>query len=480
MDLNPLLEHLREEIYIQPFSEIEFSEYHDTVAATDMKKPYSRFLQAMNSSMRIWEKYLRPNWINKAANIAVRNLIRREDENTEYNCLAPVNKAFHMAVISFADGKDSAEIARHTEKISTYLWQGTKGMTSGGTNGLQLWDTAFTVIAVVEAGLGSSPEFKEMMEKALSFLDITQFQDNLNDPYRQQRKGGWPFSTKDNGYIVSDCSAEGMKAVLLLQEKCKFPKLISQSRLEDCVDTLLTMQNKDGGFGSYEKARGSPAMELLNPAEIFDRIMVEYSYVECSTAVLTSLSLFRKYYPSYRSQEVETTIFLVLKYIRAAQMPDGSWYGSWGICFTYGTFFALESLASVGEQYGNSDQVKKACDFLVEKQMEDGGWGERYEACERQVWVNHEKSQVVNTAWAVLGLMTARYPDKKVVERGLELIRNRQQPNGEWLQEAVEGVFNRTCMIGYPNYKFIFPIQALGRYDTDYLPYMKTLGLDSS
>lgn len=28
-------------------------------------------------------------------------------------------------------------------------------------------------------------------------------------------------------------------------------------------------------------------------------------------------------------------------------------------------------------------------------------------------------------------------------------------------------------MIGYPNYKFYFPIRALGRYEHDYVPYMK-------
>ena len=57
------------------------------------------------------------------------------------------------------------------------------------------------------------------MKKALLFFDKSQFRNDLTDPYRQKRKGGWPFSTKDNGYIVSDCAAEGMKAVLLLQEQ---------------------------------------------------------------------------------------------------------------------------------------------------------------------------------------------------------------------------------------------------------------------
>lgn len=49
--------------------------------------------------------------------------------------------------------------------------------------------------------------------------------------------------------------------------------------------------------------------------------------------------------------------------------------------FVYGsdaTNFALESLAYAGETHTNSDSVRRACAFLLEKQMEDGGWGETY------------------------------------------------------------------------------------------------------
>ena len=104
----------------------------------------------------------------------------------------------------------------------------------------------------------------------------------------------------------------------------RLPKKISDSRLQDCVDTLLTMQNKDDGFESYEKARGSSNMELLNPAEVFDRIMVEYSYPECTTAVLTSLSLYRHYFPTYRTSEITRTISQATTYIEQAQGEDGS------------------------------------------------------------------------------------------------------------------------------------------------------------
>lgn len=189
----------------------------------------------------------------------------------------------------------------------------------------------------------------------------------------------------------------------------------------DCVDTLLVMQNGDGGFGSYEKTRGSRYLELLNPAEVFDRIMVEYSYPECTTAVLTSLCLFRKHFPDYRAGDLKACIGKALGYIKASQRPDGSWYGAWGICFTYATFFAVQSLEAHGEQCDNSTPVRKACDFLLAKQMDDGGWGEHYSSCVERKYVQHEQSQVVNTAWAVMALMHAGYPDPLPIQRGLKV-----------------------------------------------------------
>jgi len=183
------------------------------------------------------------------------------------------------------------------------------------------------------------------------------------------------------------------------------------------------MQNKDGGFGSYEQARGGAWLELLNPAEVFDRIMVEYSYPECTTAVLTSLSLFRRHFPNHRAAEIESAISRAIEYIIASQQLDGGWYGSWAICFTYATFFALESLETVEQTYQTSSNVRRACFWLVSKQKADGGWGEHSSSCELQQYVQHTESQVVMTAWATLALMSARYPHRANVERGLEVSR---------------------------------------------------------
>ncbi|MCJ1305942.1 Lanosterol synthase (Oxidosqualene--lanosterol cyclase) [Hypocenomyce scalaris] len=224
------------------------------------------------------------------------------------------------------------------------------------------------------------------------------------------------------------------------------------------------MQNRSGGFASYEPTRGSEYMEHLNAAEVFGRIMIEYDYPECTTAVVTALSLFTQHYPAYRAEKIAKVKDGALKYIRRAQRPDGSWYGSWGICFTYAGMFALESLASVGETYSTSERVRRACEFFLSKQMTDGGWGESYRSCETGVYTHREESQVVQTCWACIGLMEAEFPDREPLEKALRVVMARQGSMGQWEQEAIEGVFNKSCMISYPNYKFIFPIKALGMF----------------
>lgn len=67
------------------------------------------------------------------------------------------------------------------------------------------------------------------------------------------------------------------------------------------------------------------------------------------------------------------------------------------------------------------------------------------------------------TAWAILALVYGQSPDHDAIRRGCKLIMSRQQPNGSWLQEDTEGIFNKNCAIDYPAFKFIFSIWALGR-----------------
>ena len=373
---------LREELYTQPYSSIDFRQHRNSISPVDNYHPKTWLLSTINWALvNVWNPYLRYKSLVDKAETWAYDLIQREDENTDFANLGPVNAPMNLLACYIAQGEGSYAVKRHRERLQDFMWVKDEGMLANGTNGVQTWDVAWLVQAVTAAGLAGRPEWKPTLLKALEFLEDQQIRENCREQdvcYRQQRKGGWAFSTKAQGYLVSDCTSEALKAVILLQRVSGFPTLVSDERLEQAIDSLLTMQNASGGFSSYEPARGSEYLEYLNAAEVFGRIMVEYDYPECTTAVVTALSLFSQHYPDYRRQEIRKVKEAALGYIRRAQRPDGSWYGSWGICFTYAGMFALESLSSVGETYENSERVKRGCHFLLGKQMEDGGWGESY------------------------------------------------------------------------------------------------------
>lgn len=440
---------LREELYTQPYDTIKWSSYRSCIADEDNYYPKTMFLKFVFwMIVNVWN-YLR--WpLAKRAEDWSWWLIQREDENTDYAGLGPVNAPMNTICCYIQEGPGSYSVRRHLDRLHDYMWLKHEGMLMNGTNGVQVWDTAFIIQAVVVAGFAKDPKWKPMLTKALEFLEDHQMLEEVPDQekcYRHRRKGAWPFSNKTQGYTVSDCTAEGLRSALQLQKQLGFPALISDERLKDAADTLITMQNPSGGFTEYEVTRGSRYVEMLNAAEVFGGIMIGYDYPECTTAVLTALTYFSRFFPDYRTKEIEKCRERAIDYIRRVQRPDGSWYGSWGICFTYAAMFALESLAIVGETYENSERVRRGCHFLVDKQMADGGWGESYLSCEKGIYTHTEKSQVVQTSWACLALMEAGYPKKDVIEGGMKLMMTRQQPNGEWLQENIEGVFNQSWYV---------------------------------
>ncbi|CAG8578046.1 15768_t:CDS:10 [Cetraspora pellucida] len=440
-EVTPLIEQLRQELYVQPFDTINWSRARNNIADVDLYAPHSKLLKFCNFAIQ--ESY---------------ELIKYDDENTEYINLA-------------AEGPDSEAFKLSKEKLIDYLLV-PEGMVMGGMDGTQVWDTAHTAVAINEAGLADDPSNHQSMIKALEFLDDAQIKKNPKDPERCYR----------------------LKAVLNLQKKLSYtPDLISKERLYQAVDILLSRQNFDGGYATYECTKGSKILEWLNPVEIFENIMIEYSYPECTSCVITALNTFQKCYPDYRADEIKQVFKKAITYLHNVQDENGGWYGSWGICYTHAAMFVIQCLEIFGETYENryhiyslnalinlaswkinystkiilsiSEVIKKGFDFLISKQKDDGGWGESYKTCEEMTYIHHENSQVVHTAWAVLALMAGKYPNEEPIRRGIQLIASRQLPTGEWKQEAaVEGTFNKTCAVMYPNYKYIFNIWALGKY----------------
>ena len=490
LDANtPLVQELRSELYAQPYDEIDWPSHRNTCAPEDLYTKHSWVQDAIWTVVYKLEPWI-PAVLREKAIRKTMEMIRHEDESSNYLCIGPVNKALNM-LCRYCDDPESKGFKLHIPRIYDYLWLAEDGMKMQGYNGSQLWDVSFFARAVAETGL--APEYPAMCRKMLSFLDKNQMRQNVPDKerfYRDASAGGFPFSTADNGWIVADCSAEALKAVLVLQGS-GLKELVSKDRLRQCVDVILAYRNEDsdetafawgnGGWATYEKTRGPSWLEFLNPSECFGGIMIDYSYVELTSACVQGLAAYAKIDPEYNAARVQNAIHRGAEWIRKSQRADGSWYGSWAICFTYGIWFGVEGLACCGDTYESSKHLKNAVAFLLSKQRDDGGWGESYLSSSSKEYEQADESQVANTSWAIMALVKAiegaskdhQAAVSRAIERAAKFLISTQDRDdivGEFPQQLISGVFNHNCMISYSWYRNAFAIWSLAeakRYLSD-------------
>ncbi|UKN02492.1 terpene cyclase/mutase family protein [Paracrocinitomix mangrovi] len=469
MEENDLIREIRTEIYTEDYDKINWKKARKQACEKDIFHPVNKWYKRLSKITNGYEK-IHLKGLRRKSLKYVRDYIDHEDIHTRYINIGPVNQAINSICVWHMHGKDSEEFKQHVYRWQDYLWIAEDGAKMGGYNGSQLWDTSFAGQALLEANM--EDDFPEMAEKIYHFIDITQIDRDPKDHkkyWRDVTLGCWPFSTIDHAWAVTDCTSEGMKTALLYNNKPHVNKanVIDENRLKPAIDWLLFMQNDDGGWASYEKKRAPQWIEVLNPAMLFENIMVEVTYTECSSATMQGLKEFSQNH-DYRKADIQKALAKGTEFIKKKQSEDGSWYGCWGVCFTYGTWFGIEGLLCGGlEGYENgnpSKEIKDACEFLMSKQNEDGSWGESFESCVNHCYIQHEDGQIINTGWALLGLMKAKYPDKQAIEKGVEFLMSRQWENGDFPQEGISGVFNGNCMETYTSYRNVFPLWALARY----------------
>ncbi|KAI5659184.1 hypothetical protein M9H77_27977 [Catharanthus roseus] len=214
--INATVLSLRRELYEQPYNFIDWNLARNQCAKEDLYYPHPLIQDVLWAGLHKVAEPLLMQWplskLRQKALKVVMQHIHYEDENTNYVCLGPVSKVLNM-LCCWVEDPNSIVIKQHLSRIKDYLWVAEDGMKMKGYNGSQLWDVAFAIQAIIATNLPD--EYGLMLKKAHKFLKLSQMKENSSGNvgywYRHISKGGWPFSTQDQGWPVSDTTSEGLK-----------------------------------------------------------------------------------------------------------------------------------------------------------------------------------------------------------------------------------------------------------------------------
>ncbi|HSF68472.1 MAG TPA: squalene--hopene cyclase [Nitrospiraceae bacterium] len=314
-----------------------------------------------------------------------------------------------------------------------------------------IWDTALLMNALIEAGM---PQDHPSLLKAAGYLLSRQTKTigdwKFSSPNAEP--GGWYFQFENEFYPDVDDSA----VVLMALSKVRMAQTADvRESIQRGANWVLAIQGSDGGWGAYDKDNNRVVFNYIPFAD-------HHALLDPSTSDLTGRCLEMLAALGY--DQTHPAVAPALRFLKREQEADGSWYGRWGVNYIYGTWSVLAGLRAIGVDL-EEPSIRRAVAWLESKQNPDGGWGESCMSYADPAWSGKGESTASQTAWAIMGLMSAGMTDAFSVARGIQYLLRHQLKDGSWEEVRHTGTgFPRVFYLRYHWYCQYFPLWALAMY----------------
>ena len=312
-----------------------------------------------------------------------------------------------------------------------------------------VWDTAIVMNALAEAGV--SPD-NPILLKAAKWLLSKEVKIRGDWQVKRPRleRGGWYFEFANDFYPDIDDTA---MVLMALKKVGDLPG--KQEAMDRAMTWELGMQSSNGGWASFDVDNNKHIFNAIPFAD--HNAMLDPPTSDITARILEMFSYFDIGKEHVQAQNG-------IDFVRRTQEPDGSWYGRWGVNYIYGTWQSIRGLTRIGLDL-NDPSIRRGVDWLRNVQNEDGGWGESCISYNDSHLKARCQSTASQTAWAIMGLMSAGEISCDAVTRGVNFLTSTQNKNGTWEEEFFTGSgFPKVFYLRYHLYRHSFPLMALGMY----------------
>jgi squalene-hopene/tetraprenyl-beta-curcumene cyclase len=421
-------------------------------AAFDWSKQlisWRNFFLALDRGLKFYErlpwKPLRQRALREAKSWVLEHMERSEGLGTIYPAM--MNCIFSLVAMGY--GPDDPLTCRETREFARFEIEDEE------TIRLQpcvspVWDTAIAMVALEEAGVApDDPALVQAADWILSkqILGPGDWQVKNKDA----EPGGWAFEFRNDFYPDVDDTA----FVLMALQRVKFPDAKRmEAAIRRGVQWLLSMQNRDGGWGAFD--RDNDRRFLCNIPFADHNAMIDPSTADVTARVLECLGRFG--WPTDHP-----AIQKAVKFLLKDQCGDGSWFGRWGVNYVYGTsgvLRALETVSLTAQEY-----CQRAVAWLKSVQQDDGSFGESLKTYSDVSSKGQGASTPSQTAWGLIGLLAGSNTSDPAITRAVSYLVGNQNEDGSWSEHDFTGTgFPCVFYLKYHLYRNSFPVYALSRY----------------